>query len=451
MSADQRIRSGAAVAASDIRRPHGHYDEEGGASAQARVDSALRSFVLDIGAVAALRLDSCVHCGMCAEACPFYVNTGDPRYTPIHKAEPLKQAYKREAGPFAPFFKIFGLKRRVTISELHEWEELLFDSCTLCGRCSLICPMGIDITALIQDARHGMAEAGLVPKALYDKASAQHRTGDPLGRGREETARALGQIASEREVEITVDRPDSEVMVCTTAEELNAYPGTVAAMAKILAHTGTKYTFCSQAVDGSNYGYVEGSLAWERENVTRIVDAARECGAHTVIMPEDAYAYVALRWEGTELFGEPLPFEVKHISEFMADELAAGRLHLQNAAGEAPVLLHESCHLVRRGGNDSGALLRLFEAMGLEAKLPADHGAFSWCCGGGGGVLENERADPLRYRVFEAKMREVEATGVEGVVTCCSVCRRTFDDGVERFDWNKSVKGLTELVAEHLA
>lgn len=451
MSVDQRIRSGAAVAASDIRRPHGHYDEEGGASAQARVDSALRSFVLDVGAVAALRLDACVHCGMCAEACPFYVNTGDPRYTPIHKAEPLKQAYKREVGPFAPLFKVFGLKRRVTISELREWEELLFDSCTLCGRCSLICPMGIDITALIQDARHGMAEAGLVPKPIYDKALAQHRTGDSLGKRPEEMVRALAEIARAHQVEIPVDRPESDVMVCTTADELTAYPDTVAAMAKILAHTASKYTFCSQAIDGSNYGYVEGSLAWERESVLRLVDVARQCGARTLIMPEDAYAYVALRWEGTELFGEPLPFEVKHISEFMVEELDAGRLHLDRRGGGAPVFIHESCHLIRRGGTDIGGPIKLLEAMGLEAQRPADRGAFSWCCGGGGGVLENKRAEPLRYRVFEAKMREVESTGAEDVVTCCSVCRRTFDDGMGRFDWDKSVKGLTELVADHLA
>lgn len=416
---------------------------------QARVDAALRSFVLDVGAVAALRLDSCVHCGMCAEACPFYLNTDDPRYTPIHKAEPLKQAYKREAGPFAPFFRLFGLKRKVTIGELREWEELLFDSCTLCGRCSLICPMGIDITSLIQDARHGMAEAGLVPKALYDRAEVQHRTGNGLGMSQDELVKRLTQIGDEHGVAIPVDRPGAEVMVCTTAEELGSYPSTVAATAKVLEHVGATYTYCSQAVDGSNYGYVEGSLAWERENVLRLVEAAKQCGARLVVMPEDAYAYVSLRWNGAELYGEPLPFEVQHISEFMAQELDAGRLRLKRLESARTVVLQESCQLLRRGGVVD-APGRVLEAMGVTVLRPADHGAFATCCGGGGGVLENERAEPLRYRVFEAKMREIEETRAEEVVTCCSVCRRTFDDGVERFGWNRSVKGLTETVADHL-
>ena len=34
---------------------------------------------------------SCVHCGLCAEACLFYTETDDPKYTPIHKLEPLRR------------------------------------------------------------------------------------------------------------------------------------------------------------------------------------------------------------------------------------------------------------------------------------------------------------------------------------------------------------------------
>ena len=451
MSTQNTETSGCGIAASDLRQPHGHYDEEGTVAPQARVQAALRSFVMDVGAVTALRLESCVHCGMCAEACPFYLNTGDPRFAPIHKVEPLKQTYKREAGPFAPFFKLFGLKRKVTIDELREWEELLFDSCTLCGRCSLICPMGIDITSLIQEARHGMAEAGLVPRGIHAKAETESRTGDALGLGEQELNARLKRLGEEHHIDLPVDRPGAEVMVCTTSEELGAYPATILATVKIMQALGANYSFCSHALDAGNYAYVEGSVAWEAERIAHIVDTARACGVKTLVMPEDAFAYVALRWEGEGLYGQALPFEVKHIIEFLADELEAGRLKLDKAKGDgAPVVFHESCQLARRGGIIEPPL-KLLEAMGIEFKRTADHGAFTTCCGGGGGALDNERARPLRYRVFEARMREIEQTGAEDIVTCCSVCRRTFDEGVKEFDWNKRVKGLTELVAERLA
>ena len=81
-------------------------------SPQARVAGAMRGFAQEIGALSAFRLESCIHCGICADACHFYIATEDPQYTPIWKVEPFKQAYKREASPFAPLFRLFGSQAR---------------------------------------------------------------------------------------------------------------------------------------------------------------------------------------------------------------------------------------------------------------------------------------------------------------------------------------------------
>ena len=131
-----------------------------------RRDAAMRGFIHEFGAVAAAHLEACVRCGMCADACHFYVSTGNPIYTPIHKLRPFEQAYHRHAGPFAPIYRLLGIAPKVTIAELEEWERLIYDACTLCGRCTLACPMGIDIAELIKEARHGMFKAGLVPDRL---------------------------------------------------------------------------------------------------------------------------------------------------------------------------------------------------------------------------------------------------------------------------------------------
>ena len=39
--------------------------------------------------------------------------------------ELFKQAYKREARPFAFFYRLFGFKKKVTIDQLEEWQHLL--------------------------------------------------------------------------------------------------------------------------------------------------------------------------------------------------------------------------------------------------------------------------------------------------------------------------------------
>ncbi|MGA2839551.1 MAG: (Fe-S)-binding protein [Steroidobacteraceae bacterium] len=146
---------------------------------EARVAGAMKGFAQEMGALSAFRLESCIHCGICADACHFYIATEDPQYTPIWKVEPFKQAYKREASPFAPLYRLLGLKREVRADQLEHWQHLLFDSCNMCGRCSLICPMGIDVAALIEQARHAMFDAGLAPKELYQKAAHQRATGQP--------------------------------------------------------------------------------------------------------------------------------------------------------------------------------------------------------------------------------------------------------------------------------
>ena len=50
----------------------------------ASLDKGVRVLKEVIDAPIASYFNSCVHCGLCAEACLFYTETGDPKYTPIH-------------------------------------------------------------------------------------------------------------------------------------------------------------------------------------------------------------------------------------------------------------------------------------------------------------------------------------------------------------------------------
>lgn len=95
-----------------IRKPAVRYDKQGDAPDGERLKAAMQSFLRDISRPVAAYMESCIHCGQCAQACHFYVATGDPKYTPIWKLEPFKQAYHREAGPFALFLSVPGVAPR---------------------------------------------------------------------------------------------------------------------------------------------------------------------------------------------------------------------------------------------------------------------------------------------------------------------------------------------------
>lgn len=412
-----------------------------------RVAGAMRGFAQETGALSAFRLESCIHCGICADACHFYIATEDPKYTPIWKVEPFKQAYKRETSAFAPIFRLLGLKREVTAGELDEWQHLLYDSCNMCGRCSLICPMGIDVASLIGQARHAMFEAGLAPKELYEKAERQCQTGQPEASAEPYRDKLL-TIGKEYGVEIPLDLPEVEVMLTVPRTDIEHYPKAVAALARVMQHLGVSCTFRSDGLVAENYGYYAGGKDWQRQISLRLIEQALACKAKTLIVPECGHAYTALRWEAADLYGKPLPFKVRHISEFLAEQLELGKLKL-SAANTGITTFHDPCQLVRKGGV-TDAPRTLMKAMGVKLHDMENHGGFSFCCGGGGGVLDIQRAAPLRYRTMENKLREIDDTGAQTFLTSCSDCRRTFDDARSHFSWEKTPNSLLELVADNL-
>ena len=171
--------------------PVSRFDAQGDYTDDQRVERAMRNFAKDFGRTAALYMEACIHCGACAKACHFYTATEDPKYTPILKIEPFKQAYKREAGPLAFFYKAFNLKPKVTADELQEWQELLYDSCTLCGRCTLICPMGIDIADLVRWPGTACTKPGWCRKTCWRTSTRNARSAGQPGASAQNTISSI--------------------------------------------------------------------------------------------------------------------------------------------------------------------------------------------------------------------------------------------------------------------
>ena len=431
-----------------VRKPEARYDKQGEKPDAERVQAALLSFIKDCSRPIATYLESCIHCGQCAQACHFYVASRDPKYTPVWKLEPFKRAYQREAGPFALFFNAFNLKPEVTLAELEAWQELLYDSCTLCGRCTLICPMGIDIAALVGLARHAMYEAGLVPHELWAVAERAEREGSPLGATAKVLKERVEWLADDHAIEIPLDKPRADIMVTLSSIEIMKYPGSIVALARVLNAMGSDWTLRSDGYEATNFGMLSGNSRWQKDSTLRIINAAIACGARTVILPECGHAYGALRWQGANMYGKPLPFEALHISEFLAASVASGKLRLRKL--DKSLTFHDPCQVSRRGGATQ-APREVLKALGVDLREMPASGDFNWCCGGGGGVVTIHRADPLRYRAFEIKMRQIDATGAELAVTSCANCRQSFDDGQAHFKWGRTMGSLLETVAANLA
>jgi Fe-S oxidoreductase len=430
-----------------VEKPKARFDKQGDMSDAERVQKAMANFSKDFGTTAAAYLDACIHCGMCAEACHYYVATGDPKYTPVWKLEPFKQAYKREAGPLAPLYRLFGLKKDVTAEQLEEWQHLLYDSCTVCGRCSLICPVGIDIATLVSMARHGMYKAGLVPHELHAVAERAEVDGSPLGITPKLFEQRIEWMEDEHEIDINLDQEKVDVLAVMSSIEIQKYPDAMAATARILNAMGESWTFRTDGFEATNFGLLSGNLELQKKNSLRIIDTAIKVGAKLVLLPECGHAYMALRWMGANVYGKPLPFKVQHISEYLADCLNSGKLKVKKV--DKSVTFHDPCQVSRRGGATQ-APRDVMKHLGVEFREMKNGGDYNWCCGGGGGVVTIHRADELRYKVFKLKMDQVEATEADALLSSCANCRQSFDDAQSHYNWKYTAESLLELVAENL-
>ncbi|WP_457646034.1 (Fe-S)-binding protein [Profundibacter sp.] len=395
--------------------------------------------------------EACVHCGECAEACHFYMSTKDPKYTPTYKLFPMVKAYKREKAPLHSIRKMFGLlPPAVTEDELREWETLVYDSCTMCGRCTMVCPMGIDIAGTIRKMREGYAAADIVPDGLKRSVDFVKKTSSPMGITPKALLAQIAHQEKETGIKIEVDKQGADYMAILSSMEIMGFPEIIGAYAKIFKKAGVSWTISTKAYEATNVGVQIGSGPLAKEIVTRVVDAAEELGVKYVISPECGHAYGAIRWAGPNMVGRPFKFEVVHIIELLDQLRRDGKIPAGVKDGRK-MTLHDPCQIIRRGGllKEPRSLLDDSCSDFIEME---NAGLGNLCCGGGGGVSANPRAADLQNAAFGCKADQLNAIdGLEAVVVPCANCRTVFEEGLEERDMDHlEVLGLGELVAETL-
>lgn len=412
------------------------------------LQKGLNAFAEQLDTPIASFFSSCVHCGMCADACLFYTETGNPKYTPIHKLEPLRRFWKQEYTLMGRLKKALGLSKAITDEELEEWKELLYNSCTLCGRCSMVCPVGNDLAYMIRKTREGMAASGHAPIDLVGASTRAVTIGSPMGVRLPALQTQAKKAAKETGLEIPFDQVGAEYLVLLSSMEIMNYPEYLQAIAKIFKQAGKTWTLASDAFEATNSGIQIGVSDIARELVSRIVNAAERLQVKTVISPECGHAYTAIRWDAPNLMGRTLGFKVRHILEVLEDFRQSGLLKTEGFES-AKMTFHDPCQIARRGGviDEPRNLLNLVSNNFVEMN---DHGKMNWCCGAGGGVSANEEAHEIKIKVFNRKVTQLKELKVDTLVTACANCRIQLEEGLEEYQMELPVVGLTEMIAEHL-
>lgn len=416
----------------------------------ASLEKGINALKLQVDSTVAAFFSSCVHCGMCAQACLFYTETGDPERTPINKTEPLRRIWKSEYTLFGRIGKIFGLTKLVDEKLLAEWETLVYDSCTMCGRCSMVCPVGNDIALMIRKTREGMAAAGHAPEGLIGATKRAVTIGSPMGVKLPALLAQIKHLEEDTGMKIPLDVEGTEYLLLLSSMEIMNFPEFIDSVAKIFKKADVSWTISTEAFEATNSGIQIGVSDIAAELVQRIVDAAEKLKVKTVISPECGHAYMAIRWDGPNLVGKSFSFKVRHILEVLDGLRKEGRLKTVGKESEK-LTYHDPCQISRRGGviDEARNLINMISDNFVE--MP-DHGKMNWCCGAGGGVSSSERADEIRLKVFQRKKKQLDEIKPEAIMSACSNCRIHLEDGLEEYHMDEiPLLSLTETLAEHLA
>jgi len=399
-------------------------------------------------------MNSCVHCGLCAESCIYFRATGDVRFTPARKVDLVTSVYRRYYTFTGRCFPFLVNAKDLNDETSKEMVDLLFGACTMCGRCTMHCSIGVDIAYLVQTGRSMLSEMGMVPASLQSTIRTAIETGNNMGIPRAEFVDTLKWMEDDlidelktKDVLIPIDVKGKKVLYTLNPREPKFFPLSISAMAKIFYAAGESWTLSSNMYDVTNYAYYSGNLDEARLIAKRMWDEMEKLRCSTLVLAECGHGSRALRWESPNYLQHPFPFKVKTSVELIAEYLSDGKIKLDKEKFKEAVTLHDPCNLVRNGGisMEQRYILREFIS---DFREMVPNGIDNYCCGGGGGQLAMSEYNERRMKTAGIKAEQIRKTGAKIVVSPCHNCVDQLTQINFAFKLNVQVKTLAELVAD---
>lgn len=401
-------------------------------------------------------LNSCVHCGLCAESCHYYLAMHDEKFIPGNKVDLVAGIYRRYytlLGRYAP--SLVGA-RDFDQKTIDEMVDLIYGACTLCGRCSVHCSIGVDIPFIVRTARCMLEEMQLVPKGLQSTVDAAINTGNNMGIPRQELIDTLKWLEEDLQMEVNdpsasipLDAEGKKILYTLNPREPKFFPLSISAMAKIFYAAKEEWTISTVCYDVTNYSYFSGDDDGAKELTSRLFDEMHKLNAENLILAECGHGSRAIRWEGPNWLEKSYPFKVFTAVELLADYIRSGRIKLDPSKNKKLVTLHDPCNLVRAGGVIEEQRYILKNSVENFIEMTPNR-VDNYCCGGGGGQLSMSEFNERRVKSGMIKAEQIRKTGAKIVATPCHNCIDQLMTLNQEYKLGVEIKTLGEIVADAL-
>jgi len=385
-------------------------------------------------------MQTCVHCGLCAEACHYYLSHDkDPRFSPVGKVKQTLWEILRRKGKVEPEF-------------IKKCARIAFTECNVCRRCSMYCPFGIDMAYLLLTVRRICSLLGVVPQYLQDTVNSHAVTSNQMWVKQDEWIDTLQWQEEDTQDEIKnaripLDKEGAEIMYSVIGPEPKFLAQLLGNMAYIMNVAGIDWTMPStDGWDNSNMAMYSGDF----ETMARIerthYEAAFKLKVKKIVMGECGHAFRGAMYDGPkQLSWKEPPVPLIHAIEFYYDLIREGKVKIVKKIKE-PVTVQDPCNVVR--GRGLGEMLRyIMRAVCEDFRDVSPRFEHNYCCCAGGGVINcGPPWKSARMEGNRVKAEQLAATGAKIVVTPCHNCHSGIEDIVNYYKLGMHIKFFSEIL-----
>ena len=145
---------------------------------------------------------ACGHCGLCADSCHYYLTDPRPESIPAYKLNLINKVFRKNHSVQGRIFPQLSSSVDLSRDMVGQWVDSLFGRCTLCGRCTINCTMGINIFDIIRTARTALAAVGLTPDGLQSTVDTAVKTGNNMGISKQDWLETVEWLEEELQMEV---------------------------------------------------------------------------------------------------------------------------------------------------------------------------------------------------------------------------------------------------------
>jgi len=399
----------------------------------------------ETGAKLKAYVQTCVHCGMCSEACHYYLsNDENPIYSPAGK---VKQT----------IWELLDKKGRVSPEFIRQAAEVAYTECNLCRRCAMYCPFGIDVAYLMLTMRRICHRLGVTPQYIQDTAHSHAATLNQMWVKDDEWVDTLFWQEEEAQAEvetlrIPVDKEGADVMYSVIGPEPKFRAQLIYQAAVIMEAAGVNWTMpATPGWDNSDMAMYTGDTELMARLKKEHFEAAERLKVKRIVMGECGHAFRSVYDMGNRALAWRMPpLPIVHALEFYYELFKEGRIKIAKKL-DRPVTFHDPCNVVRgRGLHDMARYVvgQTCETL-IEMTPNREH---NYCCCAGGGVINC--GPPFRdkrvasNRVKADQLRRVKEKGVEVVVAPCHNCHGGLEDIIHGYHLDLELKFLGDIIYE---